>query len=100
MRARERPGDGSDGRRRRSGSAAWGPRAAARPRDRARSHRVPERGRLARLRRNLRRWTSRRIALAVAAATFVLATFAFFLPQIADYRDVWEVVKGLSWPWL
>ena len=23
-----------------------------------------------------------------------------FLPQIADYRDVWAVVKGLSWEWL
>jgi putative heme transporter len=31
---------------------------------------------------------------------FVLATFAFFLPQIADYRDVWDVVKGLSRSWL
>jgi putative heme transporter len=28
----------------------------------------------------------------------VLATFVFFLPQIADYRDVWAVVKELSWP--
>jgi uncharacterized protein (TIRG00374 family) len=27
----------------------------------------------------------------------VVATFAFVLPRIADYRDVWGVVKGLSW---
>jgi putative heme transporter len=32
-------------------------------------------------------------------AAFVLATFVFFLPQIADYRDVWGVVKDLSWRW-
>jgi uncharacterized protein (TIRG00374 family) len=27
----------------------------------------------------------------------VVATFAFVLPRIADYRDVWSVVKELSW---
>ena len=27
-------------------------------------------------------------------------SFAYFLPQIADYRDVWGVVKELSWEWL
>ena len=27
----------------------------------------------------------------------VVATFAFVLPRIADYRDVWDVVKTLSW---
>lgn len=32
-------------------------------------------------------------------AVFALATFAYFLPQIADYRDVWGVLKQLSWPW-
>ncbi len=31
---------------------------------------------------------------------FVLVTFLFFLPKIADYRDVWDVVKGLSWEWV
>jgi putative heme transporter len=30
---------------------------------------------------------------------FAVATFAYFLPQIADYRDVWGVLKGLSWEW-
>jgi uncharacterized protein (TIRG00374 family) len=27
----------------------------------------------------------------------VVATFAFVLPKIADYRQVWDVVKDLSW---
>jgi uncharacterized protein (TIRG00374 family) len=27
-------------------------------------------------------------------------TFLYLLPKIADYRDVWDVVKTLSWPWL
>jgi uncharacterized protein (TIRG00374 family) len=27
----------------------------------------------------------------------VVVTFAFVLPRIADYRDVWEVVQTLSW---
>jgi uncharacterized protein (TIRG00374 family) len=27
----------------------------------------------------------------------VVATFVFILPRIADYRDVWDVVKALSW---
>ena len=31
------------------------------------------------------------------AIAVVVATFVFILPKIADYRDVWGVVKGLSW---
>jgi uncharacterized protein (TIRG00374 family) len=31
---------------------------------------------------------------------FAVVTFAYFLPQIADYRDVWGVIKGLSWEWV
>jgi uncharacterized protein (TIRG00374 family) len=27
----------------------------------------------------------------------VVATFVFVLPRIADYRDVWDVIKDLSW---
>jgi uncharacterized protein (TIRG00374 family) len=27
----------------------------------------------------------------------VVGTFVFVLPKVADYRSVWEVVKGLSW---
>ena len=37
--------------------------------------------------------------MATLGAVFALATFAYFLPQIADYRDVWGVLKELSWPW-
>jgi uncharacterized membrane protein YbhN (UPF0104 family) len=33
-------------------------------------------------------------------AAFVVATFVFFLPRIADYRDVWDVVEDLSLRWL
>ena len=37
-------------------------------------------------------------ALGVGVAiAVVVATFVFILPKIADYRDVWGVVKGLSW---
>jgi uncharacterized protein (TIRG00374 family) len=27
----------------------------------------------------------------------IVGTFVFILPKVADYRDVWAVVKGLSW---
>jgi len=30
----------------------------------------------------------------------IVVTFAFFLPKIADYADVWDVVQQLSWPWI
>jgi putative heme transporter len=32
-----------------------------------------------------------------ATAIVVAAVFVFVLPRIADYRDVWDVVKELSW---
>ena len=35
----------------------------------------------------------------MVGAIFVLATFAYFLPKIADYRDVWGVLKGIGWTW-
>jgi putative heme transporter len=39
-----------------------------------------------------------RYALGVGVGiVVVVATFAFILPKIADYRDVWGVVEGLSW---
>jgi uncharacterized protein (TIRG00374 family) len=41
------------------------------------------------------RWWQR-IGIAVAVAV-VTATFAFVLPRIADYGQVWAVVKGLNW---
>jgi uncharacterized protein (TIRG00374 family) len=31
------------------------------------------------------------------AVAVVVATFFFVLPRIADYRDVWDVVKTLTW---
>lgn len=45
--------------------------------------------------RRHKRWISGGAALAI-----VVATFVFVLPQIASYRDVWDVVKELSWQWL
>jgi putative heme transporter len=44
-----------------------------------------------------RRFTWRHALGAGVAIAVVVATFAFILPKIADYRDVWGVVKGLSW---
>ena len=45
-----------------------------------------------------RRRVSKRYVLGVGVAVVVVvATFAFVLPRIADYRDVWGVVKTLSW---
>jgi uncharacterized protein (TIRG00374 family) len=38
--------------------------------------------------------------LAAIGLGFAVATFAYFLPQIADYRDVWDVIQELSWVWL
>jgi uncharacterized protein (TIRG00374 family) len=37
--------------------------------------------------------------IGVSVATIGL-TFAFILPHIADYREVWELLKGLSWWWI
>src|SRR5688572_22702366 len=45
------------------------------------------------------RWLSKRVLLGVAAAVLIVATFAFLLPTIADYSDVWRVVKGVTWEW-
>jgi uncharacterized protein (TIRG00374 family) len=42
----------------------------------------------------------RRILLGAVALGVVVATFVYFLPTIADYGTVWEVVKDLSWPWV
>ena len=37
------------------------------------------------------------IALSVG---LIVATFAYFLPSIANYADVWSVVQDLSWQWI
>ena len=39
----------------------------------------------------------KRILGGAATAIVVAAVFVFVLPRIADYRDVWDVVKDLSW---
>jgi putative heme transporter len=44
-----------------------------------------------------RRLTWRHVLVLGAGVAVVVATFAFILPKIADYRDVWGVVKDLSW---
>ena len=42
----------------------------------------------------------KRIAVIGFSAGIVVATFVYFLPTIANYRDVWGVVKDLSWEWI
>ncbi len=44
-------------------------------------------------------WLKRGLLGAVALG-IVVATFVYFLPTIANYRDVWDVVQGLSWEWI
>lgn len=39
----------------------------------------------------------KRILLAAASVAIIVATFVFFLPTIANYGEVWGVVKQLSW---
>jgi uncharacterized membrane protein YbhN (UPF0104 family) len=46
------------------------------------------------------RRTWRRFGFTAVGLVFAVATFAYFLPQIADYRDVWDVIKELSWEWI
>jgi uncharacterized membrane protein YbhN (UPF0104 family) len=41
--------------------------------------------------------TKRHVLGTGVAIAVVVATFAFVLPRIADYRDVWGVVKTLTW---
>ncbi len=43
---------------------------------------------------------SRRTLVAAGGLVLIAATFVFFLPKIADYRDVWDVVQTLSWEWI
>jgi putative heme transporter len=45
------------------------------------------------------RWRRHRKRLVggAASAVVIAAVFAFLLPRIADYRDVWDVVSGLGW---
>lgn len=38
------------------------------------------------------------MVLAAVGPIFAVATFAYFLPQIADYREVWGELEQLTWP--
>jgi putative heme transporter len=40
----------------------------------------------------------KRLLLAALSLGIIVATFVYFLPTIANYGEVWGVVKGLSWP--
>jgi uncharacterized protein (TIRG00374 family) len=44
-----------------------------------------------------RPFPTRKVLSVGAAIAVIVATFAFVLPKIADYRDVWKVVETLSW---
>jgi uncharacterized membrane protein YbhN (UPF0104 family) len=46
----------------------------------------------------LRSRHARRIGGAALAVAVIAATFVFILPRVADYGEVWGVVKDLSWP--
>jgi putative heme transporter len=41
-----------------------------------------------------------RIVAIILSVVVIAAVFAFALPRIADYGDVWDVVKDLSWGWI
>ena len=42
----------------------------------------------------------KRWAMIVVSVAVIALTFAFVLPKIASYGQVWDVVKGLSWLWI
>jgi putative heme transporter len=45
-----------------------------------------------------RRFSWRSLVGGGVGLAVIIATFVFVLPQVANYRDVWDVVKELSWP--
>ncbi len=47
-----------------------------------------------------RRHGRARVIGIVASVVIIAGVFAFALPRIADYGDVWDVVQTLSWQWL
>jgi putative heme transporter len=47
--------------------------------------------------RFLRKPLTKRLLLGAASLAIILATFVYFLPTIANYGQVWDVVKTLSW---
>jgi putative heme transporter len=42
----------------------------------------------------------RRVVEVAVGVAVVALVFAYFLPKIADYGQVWGVVSTLSWPWI
>lgn len=42
----------------------------------------------------------KRLALGAVSVAIVAVTFAYFLPTIANYGQVWDVVTDLSWEWV
>jgi putative heme transporter len=48
----------------------------------------------------LRKLPLKRLALGAVSLGIIAATFAYFLPTIANYGEVWGVVKDLSWQWI
>lgn len=46
-------------------------------------------------RKGWKRWAMLAVSLAI-----IVLTFVFVLPRIADYAQVWDIVKGLSWGWI
>ena len=57
------------------------------------------RGELEEAERKKRTGWGRLIGIAVSVAVIGLV-FAFALPRIANYGEVWRVVRGLSWGWI
>jgi uncharacterized protein (TIRG00374 family) len=47
-----------------------------------------------------KRTGKRRVIMVVVSVAIIAVVFAFALPKIANYRDVWDVVSGLSWEWI
>jgi putative heme transporter len=47
-----------------------------------------------------RRFGLRRVVVVLVGVAVIVATFAFLLPQVADYREVWDLVVDLSWAWV
>ena len=45
----------------------------------------------------LRKPLTKRLLLGAASLAIVVATFVYFLPTIANYGQVWDVVRDLSW---
>jgi len=42
----------------------------------------------------------KRLVTIVVAVAVAAVVFAYVLPKIADYGEVWGVIRSLSWPWI